>query len=102
MHKFKKILLHIFLVVLVVFAVIYFQSSRVTKMNDNGSSDDFEQNQTNTPGNSAPPFAITACVNKNLGDECQFIISDETINGVCFSSGDTLACGYKNPEINRN
>lgn len=51
-----------------------------------------EQLPVGTPGNSAPLFALEACINKELGDECD--LGEET--GICSASGDRLACGPSN------
>lgn len=52
---------------------------------------------TGTPGNSAPPFALAACVGKQFGESCELSNGTTTISGICTQSGDQLACGPSLP-----
>lgn len=50
-----------------------------------------------TPLNSAPIEALNACLEKSTGDACSIETDEETfLEGICYPSGDTLACGPTN------
>lgn len=49
--------------------------------------------------NSAPPGAIAVCTGKEVGDGCNFTLNTIEIEGICFNSGDILACGPELPAI---
>jgi hypothetical protein len=74
---------------------------------DNSDSDTLPETASQTfmplpegdPGNSAPSFALAACSDLQAGDNCTLENGTTTIDGVCYVSGDQLACGLTMPSM---
>jgi len=50
-------------------------------------------------GQSAPAGAASICLKKNHGDTCSFSYKEQSIQGICQSSGTILACTPQLPNL---
>ena len=81
------------------FSYYIIDSRNNMQMNELPTNPQSEQTiPTETPGSSAPPFALEACVNKTQDETCNFEYASETYNGICAVTGTELACTPALPE----